>query len=188
MRKTSLVWLILFAPGAFTYACGGGGSGDGGTDATTDATNNTDSPTNKDTGTNDAANDVAQNNDASDGGTGGDGSFSIECTKPAECIDGGDLDAAYPPSSGEVCCAKVSTAGSFPNCSISSLATTCTAPGACTEGYSTSKCTTDTFHACAHASECTGQFNKCCTASTDAGAVTFCMDTILITLLKPTCM
>jgi hypothetical protein len=186
MHKAYL--LLLLAPSALVYACGGSDNStlDGGGDATVDSPGNDSSK--NDSGGQDSSNDTSPMNDGGQDAT-QDVSVSIACTEPAQCIDGGNLDAAYPPSSGEVCCAQVTTTGAFPNCKPSSVSTACSAPGSCASSYSTSSCSTDTFRACAHNAECTEtQFNKCCTAKVGDGGATFCMDAILISALKATCM
>src|SRR5512142_1675195 len=98
MRKAWL--LLLLAPSALVYACSGDSTTtDGGTDATA----------------NDSAPDVAKQDSGTDTGTQDTGvkdaaidvSLTLDCFKPADCIDGGDPDAAYPPDSGAVCCGNV---------------------------------------------------------------------------------
>jgi hypothetical protein len=183
MRKEAYL-LLLLAPSAVIYACGGDSStADGGLDATTDSPG-TDAP-----GI-DAAKDTGSGNDAgNDTGPQGDGSVSIQCAFPAECVDGGDLDAAYPPAdSGVVCCATVNLSGSFPNCSFGSFSTACTAPSACASNVNLA-CSTDTLRACAHNSECKeATYNTCCYIPIDGGKAAACMSAAMISLLHPTCL
>lgn len=183
MRKAYL--LLVLAPAALVWACGGSDdsiSGDGGgNDATTDG-----NPQN-DTGTTDGSSDAAKTDGATDAGQ--DVSITITCIKPADCIDGGNLDAAYPPDSGEVCCGTVQTAGTFPNCAFNAASTTCAAPSACATSIGLQSCGTDTVRLCSADSECTEMgtsfttYNKCCSATyQDAGRVHFCSNTTIANL------
>lgn len=176
MRK---VWLLLLlAPSALVYACGGDDSkSDGGSDAANDNT------TNPDTGGGDAAKDTSTNDTGTDtgpGDAGNDVSFTVTCLKPADCIDGGNPDAAYPPDSGEVCCATVQTSGTFPNCSLNAASTKCSAPSACASQFALS-CGTDTARLCTNTTECTeGTYNDCCSADLgDAGTIHLCFNKAL---------
>jgi hypothetical protein len=183
MRKAWL--LLLLAPSALVYACSGDSSTtDGGTDATA----------------NDAAPDVAKDTGTQDTGTqdtgvqdsgGGDVSFNITCLKPANCIDGGDQDAAYPPDSGEVCCGTVQTSGTFPSCSFDQASTACAGPSTCPTTIGTSSCGTDKVRLCESDTECTentgnplSSYTKCCsTAFGDAGMrVHFCGNTTIASI------
>src|SRR5450432_4237177 len=107
MKKAYL--LLLLAPSALVYACGGDDSTDGGADSG-----------NKDSTTGDAAADTSTADVAADSAKDGgadapnDVSVTITCIHPADCFDGGMADAAYPPDSGEVCCATVNLTGTFP--------------------------------------------------------------------------
>ena len=148
MRKAWL--LLLLAPSALVFACGGDDSGtDGGSDAANDNTTKPDSG-------GDAANDTGttpeRTPDAGDAGN--DVSITITCLKPADCIDGGG-DAAFPPDSGEVCCGTVQTSGSFPQCSFNSASTACQAPGACPTTVNLQSCGTDQVRLCEADKECT---------------------------------
>lgn len=183
MRKTYL--LLLLAPAALVWACGGSDDSvatDGGPDATTDAIPGDSS---NDTASGDGnANDGKANDGGSDAAQ--DVSVTLDCFKPADCFDGGNPDAAYPPDSGEVCCGTVSTSGTFPQCSFNSAATACKAPGSCATNISLSSCTTDTVRLCASDTECTEKgnnittYNKCCsTAYQDAGRVHFCANALI---------
>ena len=197
MRKTSFAWFLVFAPAAVLYACGGSDNStiDGGGDATLDGpgadSNNGDSS--KD-GSTDGNNTDGNNTDGGNGmDSGSDVKVTIACGDPAECVDGGMLDAAYPPSDGVVCCATVKTSGMGQPCNVDSVSTQCVAPGSCASMYGFS-CGTDTFRACAHSAECTeAQFNKtagggCCTATLGDASATFCMDSTLKAVLKATCL
>lgn len=182
MRK---VWLLLLlAPSAIIYACGGDNSGnDGGTDAANDIT------VKPDTGGGDAGTDAAKDTGPTDSG-GGDVVISITCQHPSDCFDGGALDAAYPPDSGEVCCATAVTTGQVPNCSLQSLTTACKAPGQCASDIPLSQtCGTDTLRGCAHAAECTEQaYNKCCVFDVGDAAVQACLNNIAIQVTGAKCL
>lgn len=181
MRKA--YFLLLLAPTAIIWACGGTDSTiDGGNpDATTDSTTGDSSPPG-DSSTNDANKNDGGPSDASQ-----DLNIKITCQKPADCFDGGNPDAAYPPDSGEVCCGTVQTAGQFPNCSFNSASTTCDAPSACATKIGLQSCGTDTVRLCSADSECTEQggqsfttYTKCCsTQYQDAGRVHFCANTTI---------
>jgi hypothetical protein len=180
MRKTWL--LLLLAPSALIYACGGDSStNDGGTDATSDVANDTSKP---DTGTNDTG---TNDTGVQDSGL-GDVSITLDCLKPADCFDGGG-DAAFPPDSGEVCCGTVQTSGTFPQCSFGAASTKCSAPSACATTISLQSCSTDTVRLCESDTECTEQgtnnfnkYTKCCSTSLgDAGRVHFCANTTIAT-------
>ncbi len=108
MRKA--YFLLLLAPTAIVWACGGSDNTtiDGGSDATTDTSTGDSSPPG-DSGTNDA-----NKNDGGPGDASQDLNINITCQKPANCFDGGDPDAAYPPDSGEVCCGTRPDLGNFP--------------------------------------------------------------------------
>ncbi len=150
MRK--LLVLLLLAPSALVYACGGDDSGnDGGTDAQADNTTKDSggADTSTDTGPQDSGTDVTDSSTS-------DVTITLQCQRPGDCFDGGQLDAAYPPDSGEVCCATAVTTGTQPNCSLASLTTACKAPGSCASNIPLSlNCGTDTIRGCAHAAECT---------------------------------
>lgn len=97
MRNTSFAWFLVFAPSAALYACGGSDNSipDGGGDATVDGPGG--DSANGDSG-NDGNNTDGNNN--TDGGngmdSGSDAKVTLACGAPAECVDGGSLDAAYP--------------------------------------------------------------------------------------------
>jgi hypothetical protein len=182
--------LFLFAPSALlAYACGGdSGQNDGGTDATTDQANG--DATQPDSSGMDGASDSSNNDSGgNDAGMGMDVQISITCAFPAECVDGGDWDAAYPPAdAGEVCCGTLTTSGTFPGCSLSSITTSCAAPGSCPTTIDTSSCGTDTVRGCKHKGECTESgYNQCCTVKQGDAGITFCMSTGLATLLGASC-
>ena len=199
MRKA---WLLTLAPVALVHACGGaddtivdGGPNDATVDVPTiDAANDiTASDTGPgdvvqgtDTGPGDASDAEANDtgSDASDAGT------QYACAYPSQCVDGGDLDAAYPPDAGVVCCATVVTKGpSIFSCTLASVTTTCSTPASCPSSLDTTACGTSTFRGCDFTSECTEpSYDKCCRASSDAGAVQVCMSSAMITVLKATCL
>jgi hypothetical protein len=193
MRKLYLV--LLLAPAAAIYACGGDDSSnvDGGMDVTSG-----DSPSG------DAGNDSGQdgsNNDAANNDGGQDAGsdvvqVSLSCLKPADCVDGGNPDAAYPPAdAGVVCCGDITTAGTdITMCTLSSVSTACKSPSACPTTLDTSGCGMDQLRVCAHKSECTegmgtvNAIDQCCTLkSGDAGA-TVCLSSTIATLLKASCL
>ncbi len=180
MKKAYL--LLLLAPSALVYACGGDDSTDGGTDSgNKDSTTGTDAAA--DTSTTDVAADSAKDSGTTDAPA--DVTISITCLEPANCIDGGALDAAYPPAdSGIVCCGTVVTTGAFPNCALSGASTACMAPSACASNVNTSSCGNDTFRLCEGNSECTEtNFNKCCSAKVgDAATVKLCASTTIAAL------
>jgi len=188
MRRTYL--FFLFVPSVLVaYACGGSGSEiDGGSDATTsDGPNGNDSSTN-DTGSQDATNDVVNNMDSgSDVVT-----VNITCTRPAQCIDGGVLDAAYPPDSGEVCCGTLVTVMNGQTCAISSVTTACDTPTACPTSFDMMGCGSDTVRLCSDNKECVedsgvGPLNKCCLFGNDAGHIRFCANDTIAALGGGTC-
>lgn len=169
------------------WACGGDDNVnlDGGNDATTTDGGGNDTGT-KDTGTNDTG---TNDSGSTDGGT-KDVSVSIDCLKPADCVDGGDPDAAYPPAdAGVVCCATVQTSGGFPQCSLDSISTACATPANCPSSVSFQSCTTDTLRACHAASECTEtQYNMCCKFQTDAGTAQVCANQLIANAFNGTCL
>jgi hypothetical protein len=187
-------YLLLLLPSAMAYACGtsddtipDGGSPDALPDTTVaDASKDTgaDSPIDApaDTTVSDASNDAGADapidGPADSGGdAGSDSGINLACLHPADCFDGGALDAAYPPDAGEVCCGTLVTTGVIPSCSFVSLTTQCVAPSSCGSSISLFSCGTDTVRGCQHASECveTG-YDECCTFNgADAGYVSFCV-------------
>jgi hypothetical protein len=185
MRKLWL--LLLLAPAAFVYACGGDDTTDGGSDAANDNTTKPDSG--GDAAGDSAVNDAAKDTGPTDSG-GGDVVVSITCQHPSDCFDGGAADAAYPPDSGEVCCAVAVTTGQVPNCSLSSLTTSCKAPGNCASDIPLSQtCGTDTLRGCAHAAECVeAQYNKCCVFDVGDAAVQACLNAIAIQVTGAKCL
>jgi len=169
MRKAYL--LVLFAPAALVWACGGSGddnlTGDGGNDATTndgntqndsatnDGATNSDSSTN-DAGANDASSDVAN-----------DVKLDITCLNPSEC-DGGD-----------VCCGKLTVSGTQQNCKIASAQTQCATANTCATNVGASlQCSgTDTVRLCSSNTDCTEQaYNQCCTFKQGDAGVSFCLN------------
>jgi len=181
MRKLWL--LLLLAPSALIYACGGDDSGtDGGSDAANDNTTKTDSPT-TDGSTNDVNNLDSSTTDASDAAV----AFDVTCQKPADCT--GDAGA-------NVCCADIPVnGGTPPACKIVGISTSCTTGAACpTNITAQSTCNgTDQVRACATNADCTeAQYNKCCTFKLggDAGGdggVSFCLNNQLAQLGGGTC-
>jgi hypothetical protein len=172
MRKAWL--LLLLAPSALVFACGGDDTGtDGGSDAQADNTV-------KDGSGGDAANDTSANDTGTDtgpGDAGGDVAISVTCLKPADCIDGGDPDAAYPPDSGVVCCGDIKGNNNAQQCQIVSASTSCTAPGSCATSFTgLVSCSSATVRLCESASECTEQGNNlCCAAQAgDGGTIKIC--------------
>jgi len=184
MRKTYLLPL-LFVPSALIWACGGGDNVDidGGLDATPDTTQS-DGPSNNDGSTNDVANDTSTS-DASDAGQ--DVTITLDCFKPADCIDGGDPDAAYPPDSGVVCCGTVATNGQQQSCKLTAVSTTCKAPGSCgTDFLGFLSCTDLTVRLCESDNECTENgnnqlttYNQCCTGSYGDASAHFCANSTI---------
>jgi hypothetical protein len=183
MRKAYL--FLLLAPSALAYACGGdNGTGDGGTDATTNDVATQDSPSNND-GSTDAGMDVS-NDAASDAPK--ETSVMITCLHPADCIEGGIPDAAYPPDSGEVCCGALTTSGSFPNCSLDGLSTMCSTASACPTAF-VPACSTDTVRGCQHASECTEPgYPLCCLFHAGDAGAQFCANSEIAGLTGATCL
>jgi hypothetical protein len=188
MRKTSFAWVLVLVPGAALYACGGGDNTqiDGGNDATVDGMNNPDS-------TGDSKMNGDTGNDSSMGNDGGsdapaDVVVNVQCRIPADCVDGGNPDAAYPPPANDVCCATVMTGGKGFNCTLDSVTTMCTTASMCPSMLGACP-GTDTVRGCAHTSECTEPaYNKCCTVKTDAGAVSACMSMTIAGFLNATCL
>lgn len=174
MRKPYL--LLLLVPSAVTWACSGDDNvGDGGSDAAHDVTvsdSSTPDTGTKDTSTNDSATDA-----------GADVQLTLDCFKPADCVDGGDPDAAYPPAdAGVVCCGNVMGNGDVQACQLTGASTTCKAPGACATNFAgLLSCSSATVRFCATNAECTEQGNdKCCTANGgDAGTFHICANTII---------
>jgi len=181
MRKA--YFLLLLAPAAIAYACGGGtDTGDGGTDATPD---NTTSDSSTDGGKDSGPDAVS---DASDAAV--DVVISVTCLHPADCIDGAVLDAAYPPSSGEVCCGTLVTTGTLPNCTFDSVVTQCEAPGSCASNIPLQlTCGTDTVRGCQHASECVeANFDSCCRFSQGDAGIQICFSAQLAGMAGATCL
>ena len=172
MRKAFL--LLLLAPSALVYACGGDSStGDaGGNDATTNDVATKDSST-TDTSTNDTG---TQDTGVTDAGI--DVQLALDCFKPADCVDGGSADAAYPPNdAGVVCCGNIEGNGNTQACQITGASTTCKAPGQCNTSFTgLATCSSATVRFCSTAAECTEQGNNlCCTANAgDAGSFKVC--------------
>jgi len=175
MRKA--YFLLLLVPPVAIYACGGSADDtDGGNDAASDNTTNKDSSA--DTGTSDAGSD-GNANDVNTQDVANDVVVSITCVYPYQCIDGGVPDAAYPPSSGEVCCGTLVLGGTIPNCTFTSLSTQCSAPGSCASNVALA-CTTDTIRGCKHAAECTeSSYGNCCLFQYGDGGAQFCVDSTL---------
>jgi hypothetical protein len=177
MRKPWL--LLLLAPSALVYACGGDDSGtDGGSDAQADNTV-------KDSG-GDAAADTGSNDAGSDTGpadAGNDVAITVDCLQPADCIDGGNPDASYTPAeAGVVCCGDVKGDNNTQQCQIVSATTSCKTPGQCATSFTgLLTCSTATVRLCEFASECTEQGNNlCCSANLgDAGNIKVCASQLI---------
>jgi hypothetical protein len=186
MRKAWL--LLLLAPSALVWACGGGDNVDldGGSDAQGDNTTKNDSGGDggsKDGVASDTSTDTSSNDVANEGG------FNIACRAPSDCIEGGIPDGSYPPAeAGVVCCGTLVLSGQPPNCNFDSLTTVCQTPGTCASNIAL-QCTTDTIRGCEHTSECTEtNYNHCChTNGFGDGGASVCMSTQIAQLIGAQC-
>ncbi|HEY1957661.1 MAG TPA: hypothetical protein VGH28_18705 [Polyangiaceae bacterium] len=176
MRKPYL--LLAFVPAAIVWACGGGDDNlnlDGGPDATSDSAPKTDASSNDS-----ATNDSSTNDGAADAAA--DVTLTLDCFKPADCVDGGDPDAAYPPDSGVVCCGTVTGNGNANACQIEGATTLCKDPASCKTSFTgLVTCSSATVRFCTTDSECTeGSASQCCTANGgDAGKFHVCASTAI---------
>jgi len=183
MRKAWL--LLLLAPSALVWACGGDDTSDGGTDAQSD---NTTKPDTGGDGAADAKSDGTSTLDSSNDVVTNPDQFSVTCRQPSDCVDGGMPDVAYPPSeAGVVCCGDLVLSGQIPNCNFDSFATKCQAPGSCASNIQLT-CGTDIVRGCAHNSECAENgYNKCCTVQ-GFGDASVCMSQGLATTIGASCL
>jgi hypothetical protein len=104
----------------------------------------------------------------------------ITCDAPDDCTGG----------AGQVCCGVyvADGTGSFPQCGITSLGTSCTAKAACPTHIAQSCNDTSKVQLCQAASDCTDATNnKCCTFQSGAAALTFCIDATTAALGGGTC-
>jgi hypothetical protein len=115
------------------------------------------------------------------------------CIGTSSC-SAGDVIACDGPNgcggSTPVCCGVdvPGGAGTFPQCGISAIGTSCTSAAACPTHIGTT-CTDTTKVMLCHASaDCTdGADNKCCTFTSGAASLTFCIDQQTAELAGATC-
>jgi hypothetical protein len=121
----------------------------------------------------DAPSDVVTS-DASDAG--GDAS-SLACTSPSTCGSGTPI-----------CCASVVlNGGTPPNCTATSIASSC--KGVCTTTFVSSCSGTETVQLCAKANDCTDPtYDKCCTFTSGNQSLTFCASQTIANSAGATCL
>ncbi len=186
MNRAYLLPLVL-VPSALVYACGGSDNSaiDGGLDATAD-----------NTVPGDSAADTSQDTSSDATAEGGkdaavDVVISVACRKPANCFDGGDPDAAYPPDGGEVCCGTIVTTGTG-KCSLVSATTACEAPSSCPTSF-VAGCGSDTVRLCSSDPECVetgggfGDYTQCCTLKFGDASVHLCANSTIAQIAGGTC-
>lgn len=168
MRKA---WLLLvLAPSALFYACGGGDDSDGGSDANSDSTSDVSSKL-----------DMGTTKDVVDAGP------LLACHAPVDCV-GGDPNKPHPPEeAGVVCCGELDLAGTAPNCDFIQFTSKCIAPAGCPSDIQI-MCTTSIVRGCAFTAECTEPgYGLCCTVKAFADA-SVCMSQQIATTINAKCL
>lgn len=109
-------------------------------------------------------------------------STTFGCVAPSSCPSGDQITCDGPDECGgstPVCCGvdTPNGTGSYPNCGIRSLGTTCTSAAACPTHLGSSCTDTTKVQICHVSTECTDpQNNMCCTFMSGGASLTFCID------------
>jgi len=175
MRVRLIFTLVLAAPVACVWACGGSGDDSSGADGSTDGTTSGDGNGGHDGATADtgttgdgSGGDTGTGNDggtATDGSTSADGSVEsgITCESPSDCTNG-------------FCCGTiVFNGGTLPNCDLQSVSSACMTT--CKSDVKLSCKTTDTVRGCTQHTDCTDAgtgYTDCCTVPFADASATFC--------------
>jgi len=114
------------------------------------------------------------------------------CVAPGSCpmADKISCDGPQDCTGGQICCGTYvpDGTGNPPQCGIASLGTACAASASCPTNLANSCSQTTTVTLCHHKAECTDpQNNQCCTFSSGAAALTFCIDGTTASLGGATC-
>lgn len=115
------------------------------------------------------------------------------CVDPASCPSGDKIICDGPDECGgsaPVCCGVdvPDGTGSYPQCGVASLGTSCTTAAAC-QTHLGSTCTdTSKVQICHVSAECTDPANPmCCTFGSGGASLTFCIDASTASLAGATC-
>lgn len=119
--------------------------------------------------------------------------LTFGCTAPGGCPMADQITCDGPDECGgttPVCCGVdvPNGTGSFPNCNVQSLGTSCTTEAACPTHLGQTCNDTTKVRICHVSSECTEPANnKCCTFTSGAAELTFCIDATTASLGGATC-
>ena len=116
------------------------------------------------------------------------------CTMPSACPAADQIKCDGPDECGgstPTCCGvyMADGTGSYPNCGIATLGTSCTATASCTTHIGQSCTDTSKVQICHMNAECTDPTNnQCCTFTTSGGGMlTFCIDSFTAGAAGATC-
>jgi hypothetical protein len=112
---------------------------------------------------------------------------NASCTAPDQiACDGPDGCEGSTP----VCCGVdvPDGSGTYPQCGIAALGTSCTAASACATHFATTCSDTSKVQLCHVKSDCTDStYNECCTFTSGGASLTFCIDATTAGLGGATC-
>ena len=117
---------------------------------------------------------------------------TFKCVATASCPAQDQVNCDGPDECGgasPICCGVyVANGGTYPQCSISALGTSCTNAGQCPTHLGQTCSDTTKVRICHIASDCSEpQNNKCCTFMSSGAQITFCTDATTAALAGATC-
>jgi hypothetical protein len=114
---------------------------------------------------------------------------TFACVAPASCTMADQINCDGPDECGgstPVCCGVYAGngTGSVPNCGIATLGTSCTSAAQCPTHLESNCSDTTKVHICHVTAECAGDptNNKCCTFTSGAASLSFCIDSFTASL------
>ena len=117
---------------------------------------------------------------------------TFACVAPGSCPTADKISCDGPEDcmGGQICCGTYAPdgTGNPPQCGVASLGTACNASASCPTHLANSCSQTSTVTLCHHRAECTDATNnRCCTFTSGAAALTFCIDATTANLGGATC-
>jgi hypothetical protein len=117
---------------------------------------------------------------------------TFSCVAPASCMAGNSISCDGPDECGgatPICCGvEVPNGGTFPQCKLKSLGTTCSSAASCPTQIATNCNNTTKVTICHVKADCTDStYNQCCTFNSGGGMLTFCTTQQLANLAGAQC-